>query len=283
MNIEELESLKEYSRILSERNMKSVCNLALVKYANKIGLAKDAMMDILKTENSGHRVFYHCFEKNVIEEAYAPFLTVIKELLRGKKLKPFFDKVGVYPLHERIFESYFTKGLCERIEEPFFSEIAFEKNKFQETLVKMLKVLSAEQPVFIVMNEISYAGASTFELLERLLNESGTSNIGILVFYNESSKVHVLEEKYKDKFIANCEKMNAVYDWPVYSEVGEMDTDSNLIFNPEDVDNYLNKTYNMYCMFAYDEMRYYLDFFYHQQIVGGVVLDIAYYRVVIGT
>lgn len=264
MNIEELESLKEYSRILSEKNTKSVCNLTLVKYANRISLTKETMIDILKSENSGHRIFHHGFEKNIIEEAYAPFLMVMKELLKGKKLKPFFNKVGVYPLHERIFESYFMKGLCERIEEPFFSEIEFEKNKFQETLVRMLKVLSAEQPFIIVMDEISYAGTSTFELLERLLSEEGTSNIGILIFYNENSKVHILEEKYKDRFIAHCEKMNAVYDWPVDSVVEEIETESNLIFNPEDVDNYLNKTYNMYCMFAYDEMRYYLDFIYQK-------------------
>ena len=264
MNIEELESLKEYFRILSVRKRKSLCNLALVKYANKIGMTKDEMVDVLRSQSSEHKVFYHCFEKNIIEEAYAPFLMVMKELLKGKKLKIFFEKIGVYPLHERIFESYFSKGLCERIEEPFFSEIAFEKNKFQETLVKMLKVLSAEQPIMIVMDKISYASASTFELLERLLNENGVSNIGLLVFYNENSKVHVLEEKYKDHFIAHCEKLNAVCDWPVDSEVEELETETNLIFNPEDVDNYLNKTYNMFCMYAYDEMRYYLDFIYHK-------------------
>ena len=260
---EELKSLKEYARILLNGRRKSGCSLALVKYANRIGLTRDEIIDTLRGESAA-KVFYHCFEKHIIEEAYAPFLQIIREQVRGKDLKAFFKEAEVYPLHEKVFETYFTKGLCERLEEPFFSEIAFEKNKLQESIIRMLKLVAKEQPLLIVMDKISYAGVSSYEMLDRILNESVFRNIAILIFDNENTKVHVLEEKYKDKFIAHCEERSMIYDWPVDNDLDEADSENNLVFNPEDVDSYLNKTYNMYCMFAYDEMRYYLDFIYHK-------------------
>ena len=69
---EELKSLKEYARILLNGRRKSGCSLALVKYANRIGLTKDEIIDTLRGESAA-KVFYHCFEKHIIEEEYAPF------------------------------------------------------------------------------------------------------------------------------------------------------------------------------------------------------------------
>lgn len=269
MTREELDCLSSYVKSLQSEQNGS--NVVLIKHTNKIRLNKDEISGVVPEEYSS-RVFYHCFEENVMGEAYAPFLDIIKHLMNEQDILPakLIKEAGVYSLHEVVFESYFTAGKCRRMEEPFFSEVQFEKEKILKGIVKMLIKVCRNHDIFVVLNRLNYAGASTLELIDCILGDPECNHIRIIAFDNENGKVRVHEEKYKESLKQHCEEYGCVYDWPVNSGVVENVIENGFVLNGEDMEEYLVKTYNMFCMYAYDEMRYFLDFIYQKVQIENV-------------
>lgn len=268
---EELECLNNYVKSLYGRSLNDGCNVALIKHTNRIVLSREEIVPLLPKEYA-LRVFYHSFEENVMNGVYAPFLSIIEELMNTQMIKPseLIKSAGVYALHEAIFESYFTTGRCERVEEPLFSEVSFEKEKLLRGIANMLVKVCGEQDIYIVLNRLNYAGASTLELLEYIMCAPECEHIRIIAFDNENGKARVYEEEYKHRFETHCQERNCVFDWSVNSGIIENVTHNDFVFNGDDIDTYLINTYNMYCMFAYDEMRYYLDFIYQKVQIENV-------------
>ena len=128
MDREEKNCLNSYVQSLCGRTIRNNCNVALIKHSGAIEVTADDVADMLPDEYS-NRVFYHCFKKNYMEEAYAPFLDIIKYLVCAKDIpiEQHIETAGVYALHKSIFENYFNTGKARRMEEPFFSEVKFEK------------------------------------------------------------------------------------------------------------------------------------------------------------
>ena len=268
---EELDCLNSYMESLCNRSLNDGCNVVLMKHTNKIELSREEIASLLPKEYT-LRVFYHSFEENVMNGVYAPFLSIIEELMNVQGIKPseLIKDAGVYALHETIYESYFATGRCKRVEEPLFSEVRFEKEKLLNGIANMLVKVCGEQDIYIVLNRLNYAGASTLELLDYIMCAPECEHIRIVAFDNENGKARVCEEEYKHRFETHCEKRNCVFDWSVNSEIIENVTHNDFVFNGDDIDVYLINTYNMYCMFAYDEMRYYLDFIYQKVQIENV-------------
>lgn len=267
MTREEIECLGSYVKTL---NQSGGCNFALIKHTNKIRLIKEEIKEVVCDEY-GDRIFYHCFEENKMNEAYDPFFEIIKQLLSDSNvdMEEFIKSSGVYSLHIEVFRSYFETGRCIRLEEPFFSEVEFERDKILQGIVGMLKKAADGRKVLIVINRLNYAGASTIDLLNSILLD-GCSNINIVAFENENGKVRIHEEAYKEKFVQSCEDKNCVYDWPINSGVVENVLENGFVFNGSSMEEYLTIAHNMFCMFAYDEMRYYLDYIYQKVQIENV-------------
>jgi hypothetical protein len=54
-------------------------NVALIRHTNVIDTNREEIRSILPKDCES-RVFYYSFQKNVMEEAYAPFLSIIEDL-----------------------------------------------------------------------------------------------------------------------------------------------------------------------------------------------------------
>lgn len=268
---EELECLNSYVKSLYDRSLNNGCNVAVIKHTNRIKISKDEVAGMLPEEYTS-RVFCHCFEENVMGEAYSPFLHIVEELIttQGLERENFIKDAGVYALHEAVFDSYFATGKCVRLEEPLFSEVKFENEKLIKGIANMLVKACGEQDIFIVLNKLNYAGASTLEFLNYIINIPESEHIRILAFDNENGKVRVHEEEHKNRFDAHCEEIGCVFEWPVNSGVVENVTENGFVFDGDDMETYLVNTYNMFCMFAYDEMRYFLDFIYQKVQIENV-------------
>ena len=170
MTAEDRECMLSYMKILQDRGLQGGCNVALIKNTNKINIVKTEIVEMLSEEYAS-RIFYYSFEPNKMLEVYAPFLSIMEQLVDIQAIMPqsLVREVGVYKLHETLYESYFATGRCGRIEEPFFSEVKFEKEMIPKEIARMLAYLCGDQDIYIVLNRINYASASTLELLDYIL------------------------------------------------------------------------------------------------------------------
>ncbi len=265
MTSEDRDCMLSYVKILHDRGLQGGCNVALIKNTNKIQIAKTEIVEMLSEEYAS-RIFYYSFEPNKMVEPFAPFLSIMEQLIDIQAIMPqsLVKEVGVYKLHETIYEGYFATGRCGRIEEPFFSEVKFEKEKIAKEIARMLAYLCGEQDIYIVLNRINYASASTLELLDYILGNPECHHIRILAFENESGKSRSFEEDYRKTFEMHCEARNCLFEWAADSDQVETAIENSFIFNVENIETYLRHGYNMYSMFAYDEARYFLDNVYEK-------------------
>ncbi len=263
MTGEDRECMYSYIRILHDRGLQGGCNIALIKNTNKINVAKTEIVEMLSEEYAS-RIFYYSFEPNQMTEVYAPFLSIMEQLIDIQAIMPqsLVREVGVYKLHETIYESYFATGRCGRVEEPFFSEVKFEKEKMAKEISSMLAYLCGDQDIYIVLNRLNYASASTLELLDYILGNPECEHIRILAFKNESGKSRPFEVDYQKNFEIHCEARNCLFEWPAEGEEIETAIENGFVFNANEIETYLRHGYNMYSMFAYDEARYFMDNIY---------------------
>ena len=121
MTREDKACMNSYMKILQERGLQGGCNVALIKNTNKINIAKMEIVEMLPEEYVS-RIFYYAFEPNMMVEVYSPFLSIMEQLIdvQAINLQQLVKEVGIYKLHETIYESYFAKERCGRIEEPIF-------------------------------------------------------------------------------------------------------------------------------------------------------------------
>lgn len=276
MTSEDRDCMLSYMKILHDRGLQGGCNVALIKNTNKINIVKTEIVEMLSEEYAS-RIFYYSFEPNKMVEVYAPFLSIMEQLIDIQAIMPqsLVKEVGVYKLHETIYESYFATGRCGRIEEPFFSEVKFEKEKVPKEIARMLAYLCGEQDIYIVLNRINYASASTLELLDYILGNPECHHIRILAFENESGKSRSFEMDYHKRFEEHCEARNCLFEWAADSDEVENAIENNFLFNVKDIEIYLRHSYNMFCMFAYDEARYFLDCIYEKVQIEKVSITQA--------
>ena len=276
MNREERNCLSSYVQSLSGRTIQNNSNIALIKYTGVIDVSVAEVAEMLP-EGCARRVFYYSFKKNYMEEAYAPFMDIIKQLVCAKdiSMEEHIEASGVYALHKAVFESFFNTGRAQRTEEPFFSEVKFEKEMIFKGILNMLLKACDGEDIYLVFDKINYAGASTLEFLEHIICNPACENIRIIAFTNENSKARPHEELYKNKFETHCEELGCAFQWPLISEMEENLTENGFVFNVTDIEEYLTKTYNMYCMYAFTEMRYYLDFIYQKVLIENLSISKA--------
>ena len=275
MTSEDRAYMLSYIKILHDRGLQGGCNIALIKNTNKIDIAKTDIVEMLSEEYVS-RIFCYSFEPNKMLEVYSPFLTIMEQLVDAQAMMPqsLVREAGVYKLHETIFESYLATGRCGRIEEPLFTEVGFEKEKIAREIAKMLAYLCGNQDIYIVLNRINYASSSTIELLDYILSDPECQHIRILAFKNESGRTRDFEAEYHERFEANCEKRGCLFDWGVDSDEVENAIENNFVFNVDHMESYLRYSYNMFCLFAYDEARYYLDCIYEKVQIEKVSISV---------
>ena len=276
---EEWEFLEHCVTALRYNKVQNGSNIAIINHTSRVELVREEFLEMIP-DVEGARVFCHSFEENAMGEAYAPFLSIIKDLMefRGIDHEELIEKVGIYPLHEMIFKSYFVTGMCTRMEEPLFSEVKFEKQKIIKGIVDMLVELASHENIYIVLNRLNYAGASTWQMLDYIISTPSCGNIKILGLKNENAKVRAHEETYKNKFDKKCEKIGCVYEWSINSGDVEEISENGFTFKGAEIEDYLITTRNLSYFYAFADTRYFLDLIYEKVQIENVGVTIEQKR-----
>ena len=111
MTGEDRECMLSYMKLLHNRGLQNGCNVALIKNTNKINISKAEIVEMLAEEYAS-RIFYYAFAPNKMLEVYAPFLSIMEQLIDVQAMNPhnLVMAAGGYKRHVTIYESYFARG-----------------------------------------------------------------------------------------------------------------------------------------------------------------------------
>ena len=276
---EEWEYLEHCINALRYNNVQGGSNIAIINHTSRVEMVKEEVLEMIPDVEPA-RVFCHSFEENAMGEAYAPFLSIIKDLMvfRNMPHEELIEMAEVYPLHEMIFKSYFVTGMCTRMEDPLFSEVKFEKKRIIKSIADMLIELAAHENIYIVLNRLNYACASTWQMLDYLISTPACSNIKILGLKNENAKVRDHEVLYKERFDKKCNQLGCVYEWSLNTGVVEEITENGFSFKGTEIEEYLILTRNMYHFFTFADTRYFLDLIYQKVQIENVGVTVEQQR-----
>ena len=212
----------------------------------------------------GFCFFSHEFKSDVMQNVYEPFLDCIKELVEGSvnvDVRDFIEQCDVYPLQLELLESYYSIGKCERSEDILLHELGYETTRMMDNMIHIFRTIAKRQPIFILLNGIHYAHASTLRFLQYMIENLADSDVYMLGVYNGelgTDTYYVKEWAKFKKIIEN--KCNVVT--RILREKSREITQKELVLKTENFDEYIVKINNMIEMGAYDQADYYLSLLY---------------------
>lgn len=107
---------------------------------------------------------------------YHPFLTIVKDRLRGRsesEISLLLDQAAVYHYHRRIFMDYFLGTVSRREEEVILEETLFEQNRFRSDIASLLLTLTGGNLVLLVSRteRVSAATAGFIRSIKELCTQ----------------------------------------------------------------------------------------------------------------
>lgn len=255
-------------------------HVLLMKHNNALSIHAEDIQK-MPIERKGYQVIYHSFDCSKLRKPYEPFLDVISNFLKIKQqsdlefsMEHFLEQTEVYPMHKQIFESYFQKENCERCEEMIIGEYQYEKRKFQNTVLRMLKIIAEEQPIFILLNEINCAGSSLLWMLEEILKQDCCNHIKVMAVFNEEGETLSFAENALWHFLKTCEEYDAVCNW-IFETVEEGIAESLIVseIKEENISTYIPNLINMFYTLEFEQAVYYLKHIFERMETEAIKME----------
>lgn len=230
-------------------------------YANEIAMLIDRYSMECKYK-------FHEFAGNVIQDAYSPFMDLIRELYTEyyskTDIKKFLEACNVYPVQRDMFECYIKEGRCMRAEDIIPKEVNYERERFIDSVIRILEYVLLEHKVVLVLRKLHLAQESTLQLLKELVWNRKIPNMVLICVYNESFNVssYMLDEwqQFKEK-MDNSEYVIKCDD----DEDESGNTDIIEAFEPDatEIPLYTRKLNDMMYTLAFEQAAYYFEHIYH--------------------
>ncbi len=242
-------------------------HMIAIKYYSGMTISNDEIHKKIIEIDKNIIYKHHIYRQDVMQEAYEPFLTWIRDIYNQYyeiSVEEFLNNAGIYPLMIPMFQSYLECGVFKRKDQRIVSEGEYEKERLLEAIVRILDYISLEHMLVGVMEKLHYAETSVLDLLLYMIKHNFSSNIMLIITYNDSNKpnMHILERYMeliqllkKDQLILDCTNENNL---PETKELAMFN------LNEDAIGEYLVSVNNMVNTLAYDQAEYYLELLYHK-------------------
>lgn len=194
-------------------------DILLMKHSNALCIQTEDM-NRMAAKIKDYRIIYHPYDFYKLRKPYEPFLDIIRDFLKEKQetdkefsIESFLEQTEVYPMHRQIFQSYFQDEKCKRQDEIIIGEYQYEKRKFQNALFAMLKKITEEQPICLVLNEVNCAGSSVLMMMGEILKQHWNHQIKIMAVFNETGEVLSFAKDQINRCVRLCEENDVVCNW----------------------------------------------------------------------
>lgn len=173
---------KYFSEIIEEF-YKNILNGNKTFFFVNTSTAENIISNFINTVYSDNEKFssvYLCSYTKSIVEAYFPFLPIIKEFFNDysiEKTKNLLKELDIYPAHFNTFLSFLQNNNDLRYDFILHDEINYEKELFQNFIIRIIKKISKIKPIIIIIKDINLLPKSSFDLLIKIINNKKIKNI----------------------------------------------------------------------------------------------------------
>lgn len=208
----------------------------------------------------GYLLYYHKYKMNEIRRPYEPFLDIIaacweKYGNQDEDLEILFDVAEVYPMHRDLIKSYLTTGNARRSEPFLLGEITYEKELFQQGIVRLLLKIAERTPFAIILDEINQAGVSALKIVEELI-QVPDNNIKIFAILNSMAETMPFAMESVNRFEQMCNDMEII--GHSFFEEQIIEEEVPVVESSMDLEQGLPILDNMFYLFEFEQARYYL-------------------------
>lgn len=213
------------------------------------------------------KILFHEFAGNILQEAYCPFLNLIRELYyehySDTDIHHFLRECNVYPLQSYLFEYYIKYGVCKREEDIIPREVGYEHERFIQSVCNILEYVTQRHKLVLVLNKLHLAQESTLDLLQELVWHREINNMVLVGIYNESFNVSTYMLKEWLEFKGKLDESNYIIKCDDEEESGMDDITAGFEPDIAEINIYINKITDMIYTLAFRQADYYLEIIYH--------------------
>ena len=275
--------VKEYSLYLESLAQKIMGtmstrnnNVFVIKHYNTFEILESAVKE-LESKYKDCNVFFKSFKGSGMVDAYDPFLYVIQQMYiryySDQSVKDFVAGFPIYSLHRSIFESYIADGNCRREEDLILSEVEYEREELNNAIVSILIALSKEHPLLILIDNLTCAGHSTFQILDKLFDTPDNGSVGMIAAYNDLRPVFPHSARVWESYVEKLETANCLMEGMDFSGTGLKDFDGSFHFHSKNIDEYLRKLNNMLYTMDFEQAHYYLAILYKKLEMEKMLIE----------
>lgn len=235
-------------------------NVIFIKHYNTLDISEEEILAYVN--NTEDKVFlYHEYTMNHMNGAYAPFWEWIRQCYHQyykdtMSVETFLKECGVYSMHIEPLSKLIGNNMCTRQEDVMPFEIQYETSCMLDNLVGILKYISRQQHLIMILSKFHMAPYSTIQLLRRIMEH--TMNIHIIIMYNDEFRIAGYKKIIWDDLIQRSEEQNLQLDWGSMDSRRTIDVQDEFWFDKNKNDEYLLKLTNMYHTFALEDASYYM-------------------------
>lgn len=236
--------------------------VSVVQQNNLRGLAQEEFGQLCLP--SGITGYYHEYDNEMMMDAYAPFLDIIRDIVRQEEMEyaALFAEANLCKYHYSIWESFFDTGRGQRTDIPIYCEIGYESERMIQGIIDMLTIVTRKHPVVIFINKLHYISSSSLIILEKVM-KSDNGNIHVIGTYNPMSGGNSYAQARLSKLLDDCERRGNVID-DTFEECEEPMAPVSFAFTETDAEEYYVKVQNMLNFFAFEQAINYLSYIYQK-------------------
>ncbi len=236
-------------------------NVIFIKHYNTLNISKEEILAGVKDKTKD--VFlYHEYAMNDMHDAYAPFLGWIRQCYNDyfsdkMSVEEFLRGSGVYPLHMEPLSEYIKGNVCTRKEDVLHFEIGYESNRMLRNLIGILKFISKDHHLILIISKFHLAPFSTIQLFREIMKN--TMNIHPIIMYNDEFNIAGYKKSLWDELMLMAEEQNLQLEWGSLDSECTIDVQDEFWFDANRKDEYLLMLRNMYQTFALEDAYYYMS------------------------
>ena len=247
----------------------------LLKHYNTLAFTEEKKQQI-EQANPGTEVCLHSFRLSDMVGVFEPFLDYIRSGLEGITEEAFdklLDECNVYSLHKSVFKSFLKTGVCVRSEMLLIDEVAFEQDKIASAVVNVVSRVVKEDHVVFLLNDVQYAGGSSFHFIHNLLEDKTCNNISVVAAYNEAKVPLPHIEPLWARFYRYIMGKNLVTEMNCGTLENQKSTLNDFVFITHKVDSYIAKINNLLFCLDFSQANYYLEIIYKMITVEEIEIN----------
>lgn len=249
--------IRRLDAIKTDRHSDRIC---IMKHYTGFSMEEEDIINIMASLDFECDMYYYSFSDIDVQSPFCPFLGIIKEMYskyyKDMGAAEFTKKVGMYKAIEYMFIQYLENGRFERKEDIISEEIKFEKKKILEAVYNMLKFISSEHKMVIVLKNIQCAHMSSVCFLNHILMSSCMENVLFIGTYNESFSIKMYMKDEWNSLLGAIKMRGLAIDCD--DDIDEYEQEENFIPNKMIIEQQIEAIRDLILCLALNQAKYYL-------------------------